>query len=184
MHKAIDIANFFIDMAHSEEEGYITNLKVNKLLYFAQAWSLVRLGRPLFDERIEAWQYGPVVPNVYVAFKRYGGDGIAEPDGAYSPENFSDDELQLLIDIQREYGKYTASALVNITHEKGSPWWQVYHGSGQTISTETMKDYFSRKGALNTFKTRNIEKREAVGYRDPSDGRLVLPAEYNDDYTA
>ena len=125
MHSAIDIANFFIDITQSKEEGYLSDLKVNKLLYFAQAWSLVRLGRPLFDESIEAWPLGPVVPNVYNAFKKYKSNNITKVHGTYSPDIFSDEELQLLIDIQREYGKYAASTLVDMTHEKGSPWEQV-----------------------------------------------------------
>ena len=183
MHSAIDIANFFIDITRSKEEGYITDLKVNKLLYFAQAWSLVRLGRPLFDENIEAWQYGPVVPSVYNAFNKYKRSNITEVHGTYSPDSFSDEELQLLIDIQREYGKYAASTLVDMTHKKGSPWEQVYDGSKHVISNDSIKEYFIKENPLGTFDTHTIEHREAVGYRDPSDGLLVLTVEYNDDCT-
>lgn len=183
VHSAIDIANFFIDITRSKEEGYITDLKVNKLLYFAQAWSLVRLGRPLFDESIEAWPLGPVVPNVYNAFKKYKSNNITKVHGTYSPDIFSDEELQLLIDIQREYGKYAASTLVDMTHKKGSPWEQVYDGSKHVISNDSIKEYFIKENPLGTFDTHTIEHREAVGYRDPSDGLLVLPVEYNDDCT-
>lgn len=49
MIHAIDVANFFIDLAQNEKEGSITNLKLNKLLYFAQAWALTRNGDPLFS---------------------------------------------------------------------------------------------------------------------------------------
>ena len=58
MIKAIDIANFFIDLSNSLEEELMTNLKVNKLVYLAQAWSLVRLGKPLFCENIQAVRTG------------------------------------------------------------------------------------------------------------------------------
>lgn len=183
MHKPIDIANFFVELSCAKEEGYITNLKVNKLLYFAQAWSYVRNGCPLFDEDIEAWQYGPVVPSVYNAFRGYGRDNISETCGKLSFDNFSEAELQLLIDIQREYGKYEASTLVDMTHEKGSPWQKVYDGSHRVISPDSMRAYFSQKRPLSTFDTRSIERKEAVGYRDPLDGLLVLPAEYDEEYS-
>lgn len=185
MHRSIDVANFFIDLTCSKEEGYITNLKVNKLLYFAQAWSYVRNNRPLFDENIEAWQYGPVVPSVYSTFKHYGRNNIAEVSEKLALDSFSEDELQLLIDIQREYGKYTASTLVDLTHEKGSPWEQIYNGdhNHKVISPNSMKAYFSKQAPLSTFDTQDIERKGSVGYRDPSDGFLVLPAEYNDEQT-
>lgn len=182
MHNVIDVANFFVDMACSREEGYITNLKVNKLLYYTQAWSVVRLGHPLFEENIEAWTYGPVVPSVYNAFRKYKSNNISEVCGEYLPEKFSDEELQLLIDVQREYGKYTAATLVDMTHKKGSPWAQVYDGSKQIISIDSMKEYFSKEQPLGTYEARDIENREAVGYRDPNDGLLVLPREYDDEY--
>ena len=53
----------------------MTNLRLQKLLYFAQGWHLARFGRPLFDASIEAWPYGPVVPEVYRAYKEYGAGG-------------------------------------------------------------------------------------------------------------
>lgn len=52
MCRAIDVANFFIDLANSDPDDCMTNLRVNKLLYFAQAWSLVRRGKPLFPDEL------------------------------------------------------------------------------------------------------------------------------------
>ena len=99
MIKAIDIANFFIDLSNSLEEELMTNLKVNKLVYLAQAWSLVRLGKPLFCENIQAWQYGPVIPSVYNTFKVCGANNIENVFGEYNQKIFSPEELDLLIDI-------------------------------------------------------------------------------------
>ena len=58
MLKAIDVANFFVDLANSDPDDCMTNLRVNKLLYFAQAWSVVRRNKPLFEEDMQAWKYG------------------------------------------------------------------------------------------------------------------------------
>ena len=65
--KALDIANAFI-VSHADD-GFITNMKLNKLVYFAYATAL-RDGVTLFDDEIEAWQYGAVIPEVYSAFSR------------------------------------------------------------------------------------------------------------------
>ena len=77
MLKAIDVANFFVDLANSDPDDCMTNLRVNKLLYFAQAWSVVRRNKPLFEEDMQAWKYGPVVPEVYTAFSACGRERIA-----------------------------------------------------------------------------------------------------------
>ena len=62
MVHAIDVARFFINIANTiPTYDLMTNLRVNKLLYFAQGECLRRLGYPLFDDDIEAWTYGPVV---------------------------------------------------------------------------------------------------------------------------
>lgn len=58
--KAIDAANFFIKLANDAGEEGMTNLRVNKLLYFAQAWSLARLGKELFAEDFQAWVYSEI----------------------------------------------------------------------------------------------------------------------------
>ena len=140
MYKAVDIANFFITVFRYDEE-YPTNLKLNKLVYFAQGHALARLGRPLFDEDIYAWQFGPVVPSVYQEFKKYGREGVSMIDSEL-PE-FSSEEAELLIDVARTYGQFTGSSLTAKTHIEGSPWSQVYDGEpDRVISKDSIKKYF------------------------------------------
>lgn len=77
----MDVADFFISTANEgdpEEDDGITNMKLNKLLFFAQAASLQRFGKPLFDTPLEAWKYGPVVKDVYRTFKGYQRDSITK----------------------------------------------------------------------------------------------------------
>lgn len=180
MLRAIDIANFFIDLSASMEEELMTNLKVNKLVYFAQAWSLVRLGRKLFDEDILAWPYGPVVKSVYDTFKPCGKNNIEHVYGDYTADKFTSEELNLLMDVALQYGQYTATTLVNITHKKGSPWEQVYKAhENNVISISSIKEYFSALKALPTF-VPTISDDDLIGYRD-KDGYLVLPKEWDDD---
>lgn len=75
MYSAIDIARYII--WYCKSHGYtISNLKLQKILYFVQAEFLVSAGAPCFYEDIEAWDFGPVIPEVYHEFKIYGSSGI------------------------------------------------------------------------------------------------------------
>lgn len=179
MHKAIDIANFFVNLSSAADEELMTNLKVNKLVYFAQAWSLVRFNKKLFDEDILAWQYGPVVQSVYNTFKPCGKNNIANVAGNYSEDKFSEDELALLIDVAMQYGQFTAPKLVDITHKKNSPWSKVYkEHESNVISIESIKEYFSNLKPMQSFSF-DVNENEFIGYRD-SEGYLVLPKEWDD----
>lgn len=177
MYKAVDIANFFIDLANSDEEGYITNMKVNKLVYFAQGWSLVRYGRKLFDENIEAWTHGPVIPSVYHAFKAYGKHNITAVHGKYDVDMFTADDLDLLADVALAYAKYDASELRRMTHEPQSPWNQVYaERQNNVISDDSIVADLKTKDIIPKYNQSNVEY---VGYRN-QEGHLVLPKEWDE----
>ena len=121
MLTALDVAKCFINIFNDTEDG-ISNLKLQKLLYFAQGFSFQRLNRPLFNDEIEAWEYGPVINSVYQEFKYFGREPIRQRNTiSLLPE-----EERLILDVAREYGKYTGNELINITHEKNTPWDKVY----------------------------------------------------------
>src|SRR5882762_6202388 len=76
---ALDVAKYLILLARSEEEPeFLSPMQLQKLLYYTQGWSLALLKEPMFDERIEAWAYGPVVKEVFQAFRNFG-DGPIDP---------------------------------------------------------------------------------------------------------
>ncbi len=77
MYSAIVIANYIIEYEHSQNRR-ISNLKLQKLLYFVQAQFFRIIGVPCFNDKIEAWSFGPVVVNVYHAYKFYGGMDITK----------------------------------------------------------------------------------------------------------
>lgn len=150
-YKAIDIANFYIQLVNSLPDNTIDNLKLNKLLYYAQGWSLNRLGKPLFDDEIQAWDYGPVIPDVYHTFKKYGSKCIRKPIAEFDENVLESDELELLVDVYTNYGKYTGWALKDMTHVKGSPWDKVYvKGENHVISINSIQGYF-KKRKLSSF---------------------------------
>lgn len=142
MANVFDVANFFIDVCNNSTDDQITNLKLNKLLYYAQGCYLARTGKPLFDDDIEAWQYGPVAPAVYRKYRAFDRLPIQRPDDDYNSKVFLPEELESLLDVMREYGKYTGSTLVSMTHKKGTPWSLAHIAGENVISKESMKKYF------------------------------------------
>ena len=175
MIKALDVANFFVNLYRNSGNNDITNLKLNKLVYFAQGCYLAKEGTPLFAEDIEAWKYGPVVPSVYTAFQVCGDNVIQNEAGSYTRSLFTSEILDFLLDIDAEYGVYSAYGLVSLTHKPGSPWSLAYKpGMNCVISKDSMKQYFSGKDWTGCHV--NLDNIPVEGYRR-EDGKLVLPAE-------
>lgn len=141
--KAIDVANFYIHLFSEDENDRPDNMKINKLLYFAQGYMLKRYNKPLFKEKIEAWKFGPVVPVVYHSFKACGKNPIQDFCGEFNTKNIDEKTMQVLFDVAREYGKYTSIHLKDLTHKKGTPWDKVYiEGENKEISKEVIKEHF------------------------------------------
>lgn len=169
-----DVANFFIDtVKHSVDT--MTNMKINKLMFFAQGWSLALLNRPLFNEAIQAWKFGPVVPSVYQAFKYCGKNNIEITDEDYLSNVFKSDEFELLINVFAEYSKYSTSRLVALTHMPNTPWSIAYEsGKNNIIPNESIQAYFKTLEPLKSFNY-NIESSLKYVAEEP------LPADWNDD---
>jgi len=140
------ITNYFIKKG-VEENKLITNKKLQKLLYYSQAWNLVFKNKPLFDEDIEAWVHGPVVKSVYLKFKKKGFNPIKDFDNK-KIEEIDKDTQNFLDEIWRVYGKFDAQYLEMLTHSE-MPWQEARDGlsacdhSDKKISLETMKKYYS-----------------------------------------
>lgn len=116
-NKAIDIAYWFIDKAAAEaqeESDYITPLKLQKLLFFAQAISLKRNNKTVFREQIKCWNYGPVVEEVWKQFGNYHKNPIKEGKEV----SFDKTTEKVLEETYKKYGIYTAGYLVKLTHNE------------------------------------------------------------------
>lgn len=141
MYNVLDIAKYII--FYCRRRGYlITNLKLQKLLYFIQAEFLVSIGAPCFNEEIEAWDFGPVVPEVYHEYKSFGNSNIILSE---------DDELPFIRETDRnrikgmvdEGAQYSASDLVRITHNQ-APWKNAYKRYyNNVITKDAIQDYFT-----------------------------------------
>ncbi len=148
-----DVANFFIEIGQAQVENEsgdpVTPMQLEKLLYFAQGWHLAKFGTPLFEDDFEAWQYGPVIPEMYRKYRIYGRNGILREGAPCAAERLSPEDYELLLDVAREYMRYSASGLVQLSHEKGAPWDST--GSNGTISKDAIKEYFSKCEPLSSF---------------------------------
>lgn len=147
MAKLRDVAAFFIalgqDMSEMQMGDAMTNLRLQKMLYFAQGWALTRLGKPLFEEAIEAWPYGPVVPVCYGWYSGFGRNFLTSD--MPPREVFTAEEYELLLDTWTELSKYSTSHLVTLSHEKGTPWDRAWnHSRSREISTKEIGEFFSK----------------------------------------
>ena len=140
MLSAKDVAEYFLTLANPEVGDHISNLKLQKLVYYAQGFNLAIFDEPLFPENIYAWEHGPVIPALYHEYKEYGAGNIPTPQGV-DFSKFNEDTQELLDEIHSVYGQYAAWKLRNMTHEE-PPWKEAYEAGHSTISQETMKEYF------------------------------------------
>ncbi len=148
---ASSIAEFFIQKSNlSSPRKVITNKKIQKLVYYAQAWSLVINKRPIFDEKIEAWVHGPAIKSLYDRYKEFSFNAIKkEPDSALI-NLITEEDRKILDQVWDVYGKYDSSYLEALTHSE-SPWQDAREGlsvdeiSENEITLESMKEFYSSK---------------------------------------
>ncbi|MBV7388306.1 DUF4065 domain-containing protein [Pasteurellaceae bacterium TAE3-ERU1] len=146
MLKAQDVADFFLSPFIEEEGELITNLKLQKLLYYSQGYSLAILDRPIFLEKIVHWDHGPVVPVVYHAYKYYGSSPL--PMLHAELEKYTSEEGFILNKVRRELGCYTAWALREKTHQE-DPWLSTL--SGQEITQNMLMRFFKENLKKSKF---------------------------------
>lgn len=133
-----DVIDFFISIPGEDASDAISPMKLQKLLYYAQGFALAILGRPLFQEDFEAWQYGPVIPSVYQRYKELGNKAIPKVD-LESFDRYTPDEKKLLNEVYTVFGQYSAWALSDMTHET-PPWKDAQ--PNEIITKQAMKNYF------------------------------------------
>ena len=165
MADVFDVANYILEISHEESEDceyeLISHMKLQKLVYFCQGFSLSLLDKPLFSESIEAWEHGPVCPKLYHVLKIYSASPIA---AIIDPEKIAlDNNEKLLIKmVYDNYGQYSASGLRKITHKEG-PWKD--SPINTAISHEALTNYFDSLIDVNPFNipsTAEDEKKEYI----------------------
>ncbi|WP_271896079.1 Panacea domain-containing protein [Candidatus Phyllobacterium onerii] len=151
------IANFVLDVAEVERRA-VSNLHINKIVYFLHADFLVAFSRPLLSAKIEAWTHGPVFRELYREFKEYGNSEITgrarylDPDTGQKVKAlyaFDADEEVFLKDLVKKYIAMKPGALVAQSHIGGGPWDQTWNHETRTnasmrISDELIKSWYGK----------------------------------------
>ncbi len=140
MITALDVAQYIL-----EKHGPMSAMKLQKLVYYSQAWSLVWDEAPMFTERIEAWRNGPVVRELYDAHK---GQYMVKCLKFGNPSELSQDARDTIDAVLNGYGDLNADQLSALTHEE-EPWKQARQGyepedpCGREITHDVMAEYYS-----------------------------------------
>lgn len=119
MYSVEDIANWFLYSIDRESGDSITHLKLQKLVYYAQAWSLALCDKSLFEEDFQAWAHGPVVRSLYEIYKDSSWNALDLPDKPLI--EFDAETEELLNDVWKIYGQHSAKYLEELTHSE-DPW--------------------------------------------------------------
>lgn len=143
MNKVIDVANWFLS------KDSMIHKKLQKLCYYAQAWHCALYdGDPLFEEEIQAWIHGPVIPVLYSCFSKYGWLEITKTE----PNDFlfTEKSLEILESVYNTYGDLSGNQLEDLTHSE-EPWIQARGDlqpdeiSTAVISISSMQKYYLKQ---------------------------------------
>lgn len=144
----IDVSKYIIN--YLNEKSYpVNHLKLQKLLYYIEAWYTVFTGSNLFEEQIEAWQHGPVIRKVWDYFKKQSilYDNLKISKGFELKA--SKEQIEIINDVLDEYGDKTGYYLETLTHSEEP--WKIARRKNKYIDKNTMKQFYSSR--LNAKKS-------------------------------
>lgn len=143
--RSVAIANSFLDI--SGALGRVTQMQLQKLVYFSHGWNLAISGQPLCTDNVEAWDYGPVFRDLYDHAKYFGKDPVTRrirPDDDTALRFFIDQnniapfnaeltqqEREIIQNVWDRYAHLNAFEMSNLTHMPETPWYKVYNGNGR-----------------------------------------------------
>lgn len=163
------IANAVLDRAYAKGRA-ITNLDLQKLVYFMHGHFLLRHHRPLVQGEFEAWSYGPVHRVIYDAFKKYEDSPIGGHAMAFDPITRSlrqlgalrdREALATLDDLLGHYVAMSTYSLVDLTHRPGTPWSRTVEAAesriniGMKISNAIIREFFEEPAEGYSHKMRD-----------------------------
>ena len=159
MYNVLDVCRFIINYC-DERDYFLSNLKLQKLLYFIQAYFLCYIpsNEGCFKEEIQAWDFGPVVPEAYHEYKKFGNTTIPkvtqymevdETDfwtlkiSKYSNDKIKLEDQEIIRSVVDKFAQFSTTTLVNITHNQ-SPWKDAYaQGKNTIITKRSIRRYFN-----------------------------------------
>lgn len=164
-----DVANYFLVLVDREAGDSITQLKLQKLIYFAQGIHLALFDKVLFEEEIKAWKHGPVVPALRSIFGNFRDNVIPLPceiDFAI----YTELQKKLIHKVYSFYGAHSAAYLRNLTHTH-SIWYEAIEKADNTITKEKIQEFF-KANIINNIKDYilSITKEDIAQIENAEDG--------------
>ena len=156
-YNVLDVSRYIINYSNKKDYG-ISNLKLQKVLYFVQAYFLIQTKHPCFKEKIEAWDFGPVVPVAYSEYKQYGSTDIPTTKSFFIIDNdniwnskrvefediaISDYDKSLINKVVDKFADYSATDMVQLTQHQ-FPWIDaIVSNQSDEITNESIFKYFN-----------------------------------------
>lgn len=163
MANVFDVAAYILRRMADIEPGAITAWKLQKLVYYSQAWSLVWDDAPIFEEPIEAWANGPVCPALYA---KHRGEFKVSKLAVGDERALSQDEIETIEKVIEHYGKHSSQHLSQLTHAE-APWIGAREGlapgerGNHVIPHDAMAEYY---GGLYEEDDQGEAAHEAVAF--------------------
>ncbi|RYG87308.1 MAG: DUF4065 domain-containing protein [Alphaproteobacteria bacterium] len=151
------IANYILDYCDGRGRR-VTNLALQKLVYFCHVWALISRGKPLIRHKFEAWEFGPVLPYLYRSFKNFDRSPITSRAMQIDPTDgqqrvvgydFDAETESLLEETVEFYSRLSAGMLVDLSHADGGPWHSVWNHAGKVnpgmkIDDDSIVEFYSK----------------------------------------
>lgn len=151
------IANYILDYCDGRGRR-VTNLALQKLVYFCHVWALISRGEPLIRHKFEAWEFGPVLPYLYRSFKNFDRSPINSRAMQIDPADgqqrvvgydFDAETESLLKETVEFYSRLSAGSLVELSHAEGGPWHSVWNHAGNVnpgmkIDDDSIVEFYSK----------------------------------------
>lgn len=157
-HNSKEVAKYFLDRA-SEKGLKLTPMQLLKLVYIAHGWMLGLYSKPLIHEDVEAWEYGPVIPELYHAIKYFRHMPVQEIPGV-DTVSLEADESDLVDQVLELYGEKNGIYLSTITHQEDTPWYKTWNRDGKNgvISNDIIESHYA-----DLYRAANRSAKETEG---------------------
>jgi len=146
MYNCFDIAKQFLKFADEEGRG-LEPMKLLKLTYIAHGWYLGFYNKPLIKNSVQAWKYGPVIPELYHVTKRFGSRNVdLETVELYSDNKLNESDQNFIKTIWNTYKNFSGLDLSSMTHMKNTPWEESFEPNLQykTISNDVIREHYKK----------------------------------------
>tara|TARA_B100000700_G_C14927203_1_gene800064 strand:+ start:402 stop:836 length:435 start_codon:yes stop_codon:yes gene_type:complete len=142
MITALDVAKVLVSK-QNQEDSDLSNLKLQKLVWYCLGFYGALTGNKLFDDEIKAWEHGPVVPTLYHKLKKFGRNPVELEISPDLEEKFEKEQLEVIDEVAEVFGKYSAWKLRNMTHEEAP--WLAHEAKAETVPFDEIVEYFKTR---------------------------------------